>query len=201
MNFNKIASDVIADFRRNEPAVHFNDDLTMQAFKQIIEPITVDLNAETVYALCMESLYYTYYPPLFMKDVEEVSYAFIIKSLKELFTEPLNSHIQVIEEYKWLPKQLEDVLEWGYTIFEKAKDAYSVAPSGEDVDIAIDLYSKMVQAREQFNSLDYVYRTKNDIMQMYERELAESQLDLNVVKGDKSVLSQRLSERVDSPFK
>lgn len=56
----------------------------------------------------------------------------------------------------------------------------------------------MIDTRKELNSIEYIYRNCNEILDIYERELSESQLDIDTIKGNKLLLSLRMADYIEN---
>ena len=72
---------------------------------------------------------------------------------------------------------------------------FGIVEEEEDVD---ELFSQMVDARKELDSLEYIYRSYNEVLDIYERELSESQLDIDTIKGNKLLLSFRMADYIEN---
>ncbi len=194
MKFEKIIEDVIRDYNRNN-GCSLKHEVTGKVLAKSIRIFEEEIEIGDAYALCMECLYYLNEMDA-LSDIEEEGDIELF--LKDFFSQGLDELLAKAEPYKWIPKTLEEVLQKGYLIFEKAKEAYfmfGIVEEEEDVD---ELFSQMVDARKELDSLEYIYRSYNEVLDIYERELSESQLDMDTIKGNKLLLSFRMADYIEN---
>lgn len=182
MDIKKIVEDVIKDFNReNERKLTYDkvgDTLVSQ-----IECIEKNLEPGNVYALCNRCLYCVLLGSednlVNIENKKELT-VFVKKSLED--AQRLGVSI-----YRWRPEILERVYGLGLEIFDIAKKAYFIMEPEESKDKemkeADNLYSQMIAVKEELDSLEYVYASKEEILKLYEDELSESTSDLNTIKG------------------
>ena len=84
-----------------------------------------------------------------------------------------------------------------YRLFEMAKKAYFGERDAKEVEKANNIFEEMLLAREKLEE-DYKYRSKKDIIGLYEQEISESQLDVDMICEQNMFLSYRLSEYLQS---
>ena len=136
-----------------------------------------------MYALCNRCLYCVLLGSednlVNIENKKELT-AFVKKSLED--AQRLGVSI-----YRWRPEILERVYGLGLEIFDIAKKAYFIMEPEESKDKemkeADNLYSQMLAVKEELDSLEYVYASKEEILKLYEDELSESTSDLNTIKG------------------
>lgn len=100
---------------------------------------------------------------------------------------------KVIDSIFWVPDIMNTVFEYSYEIFDWAKKVVL----DPDVNAPIyDLESKydfIVDAKRVLLDTVYTYTSKYKILDIYEEILAESKLDMRVIKGDRSIWSNRMN--------
>lgn len=183
MYIKKIVEDVIKDFNReNERKLTYDkvgDTLVSQ-----IECICMEKNLEpgNVYALCNRCLYCVLLGSednlVDIENKKELT-AFVKKSLED-------AQRTGVSIYRWRPEILERAYGIGLEIFDIAKKAYFIMPEenkDKEMKEADNLYSQMLAVKEELDSLEYVYASKEEILKLYEEELSESTSDLNTIKG------------------
>lgn len=167
------------------------------------------LSAEDIYAVCMECLYYLTDMKM-EKDKKDKGVSTDNADINDteslinnFFSKDLVDTLESSEPYKWIPKALEGVLQASYEIFEEAKQYYYTYDfhSKQDISMVKRLFSKIVDAREELSTLQCVYRSHADIMRIYEQELSESQLDIDLITtGNKLMLSLRLADYIETHY-
>lgn len=192
MRFEKTIKDVIRDYNRNNEC-SLNYEVFGKAFANSISSYEMEIG--DAYALCMECIYYLNEMDVSMDDEDKDDMESI---LKDFFSQDLDNLLEYAEPYKWIPQVLEKVLKQSYLIFEEAKEFYfmfGVVDKSYNVD---ELFFQMTDARKELDSLEYIYRSYNEIIDIYERELSESQLDIDTIKGNKLLLSLRMADYIEN---
>lgn len=194
MKLEKIIEDVIEDYKKNSDS-SLDSDKIGKALNNSISPFETELEMGEVYALCMECIYYLVDKGVLIDDAGEDEVELLVK---EFFLKDLDDILAKSEPYKWIPKTLEKVLQMSYTIFEKAKESYLMPDSDEKNSNVDNLFSQMLDAKKELDSLKYIYRRYNEILGMYEKEISESQLDIDMIKGNKLLLSFRMADYIET---
>lgn len=100
---------------------------------------------------------------------------------------------KVIDSIFWVPDIMNTVFKYSYEIFDWAKKVIL----DPDVKASIgDLESKydfIVDAKKVLLDTEYTYTSKYKILDIYEEILTESKLDMRVIKGDRSIWSNRMN--------
>lgn len=199
MQVEQIIKDVIADFIRNS-GNSFDCELLSKALSNSVKAFETELEVGEIYALCMECICYIYYTEC-DENFTDANYEGNVEQLVEkFFSRDLEDILADSEPYKWIPEILERVLHMSYVIFEEAKEAYFMLGAVGKSDNADSLLAQMIDAREELNSIECIYRNRNEILEIYEEELSESQLDVDTIKGDKLFLSFRMADYIENSY-
>ncbi|WP_461810953.1 hypothetical protein [Faecalimonas sp.] len=147
--------------------------------------------AENIYALVIEFMYcYLLDESSELKNIEDNSMEVIIQ---DYLSHSIEWHIERDETFKWYPKVLDQVWNDSHCLFEMAKDAYVGNRNIENTEKANSLFERILSVRETLEQENYRYRSKEDILDLYEHEISESQLDLDLISEESIFLSFRLS--------
>lgn len=190
MHYKDVIVDAIADFNNNNS--DDNDKFSnSRALERICEHYK-ELDAENIYGLCM---YYLYY---FRSDKENDG-ALSDDSIEESFIKILptnfNELLSRIELFKWIPASFSKVLKLSLEIFEEAKEVYyNENASANDAE---EKFKEIVDLKTEIENEDYKYRNRNDILEEYETVLSECILDIDTIKGERSVHSIRLGNYIE----
>lgn len=195
MNIEQIVRDVIVDYNKRNHEDSLNYALISKVLVNLIRPFENELEIRDVYAICMESLYY-------LNDIDEDGIGTIDKNdiefiLGDHFSQGLDELLAWSESYAWIPETLEKVLKLSYSIFEIAKEAYFLFGNAEGKDNVDNLFSQMVEAKKELDTLEYKYRSYNEILYLYEQAIFESQLDINTIKGERFIISMRMADYIE----
>lgn len=194
MKVEKIIKDVIEDYNRNG-GHSFDCEQIRKALNNSVKAFETELEVGETYALCMECIYYLENN----ENFTDANYEGNVEQLVEkFFSQDLEDILAKSEPYKWIPETLEKVLQMSYAIFEEAKEAYFMFGVGGKSDKVDNLLAQMIDARKELNSIEYIYRNCNEILDIYERELSESQLDIDTIKGNKLLLSLRMADYIEN---
>ena len=105
-------------------------------------------------------------------------------------------------EYAWIPECLEELYCLGKEILDKAEDAYfSIEQDEEMINVRKD-YDKKIEKihnelARQLDEEEFPYRDKFEIIDLYNRERSEIELDLNTMCGERFAVSFRLRDRIE----
>lgn len=188
MDTKTIVKEVIKDFKK-ECDCDFTENTICEIMIRLIEPYEENLNVEEKYAVFLSALYYLKYKG----EIEEtINDEFSEKILDNYFSKDLDELLDNAEVYKWVPEELNEVTNWGNEIFVAAKEKYFEPESNVNVEKYNKLFSQMVEMKKKLESIEYIYRNKNEIMDIYEKEISESQLDINTIQGNRIISSFRL---------
>lgn len=188
MDTKTIVKEVIKDFKK-ECDCDFTENTICEIMIRLIEPYEENLNVEEKYAVFLSALYYLKYKG----EIEEtINDEFSEKILDNYFSKDLDELLDNAEVYKWVPEELNEVTNWGNEIFVAAKEKYFEPESNVDVEKYNNLFSQMVEMKKKLESIEYIYRNKNEIMDIYGKEISESQLDINTIQGNRIISSFRL---------
>lgn len=199
MKIEKIIKDVIEDYNRNSESP-LNSEQISKVLVNSMRAIETKLKEGEVYAVCMQCIYYLLENEVIIDTPWEcyVEECDVEKFVEKFFLQDMTDILAYSEPFEWIPEPLEKVLKMGYTIFEAAKDAYYMFGAGVGSANVDNLYSQMIDARNELDSLEYIYRNYNEILAIYEQELSESQLDIDTIKGEKLMLSLRMAEYIEN---
>lgn len=116
--------------------------------------------------------------------------------IEEYLSKPIEWHIERNGIFKWEPKILDEVRKDGKMLFEIAKESYFKHcfedSNTENIEKANNIFERMLSVREILEKEDYRYRSKRAIIDLYEQEISESQLDLAVIVENRLFMSFRL---------
>ncbi len=194
MKIERIIKDVIDDYSRN-CEILFGREHISKVLSSSMKENGANLEVGEVYAVCMECIYYLIEKGVSIDATDDGEVELLVG---DFFEQDLADILAKSEPYKWIPETLEKVLQMSYAIFEKAKEAYfmfGVVGETEKVD---NLLTQMFDARKELDSLEYIYRDYNEIIEVYERELSESQLDIDTINGNKLLLSLRMTDYIEN---
>lgn len=192
MELKQIVKDVLKDFNRDS-GVKVKEGIVEEFLLSQMKSIGDTIDEENAYAICMYSLYWIIDET---SNFDDISPDEINQLLAECIIGAQGEILGIVEQFKWMPETLIGVYKDSYELFEMAKQAYF--DSDEEYAIKVDiLLGRIESVRSTLESENYLYRSKQDIIQLYEHEVSECQLDVDTTKGNRHILSFRLSEYVD----
>lgn len=194
MNLKNFIIDVMKDFERINK-IQIQQNIILDCILKSGEFDLEHYGAENLYALVMEFMYFLKNRLDELDDIDEK----IINRLLTLYlSDGIIIHLERIEIYKWVPEVMEKVWEDGQKLFEMAKNAYFVERNVENTENANIIFDRILLARKSLEKENYKYRNKKDVIDLYEQEVSESQLDMDVIERESIFLSFRLSEYIQS---
>lgn len=102
----------------------------------------------------------------------------------------------VMMQFGWRPEALLRVYDLGHEILEVAKTAWLDGNKwhAEDNELkyVTKLYNQMQAAKEELESLEYVYTYKDVIMELYNGVVADTKKDVDTINGDMVHISDAL---------
>lgn len=193
MDLRDIVIDVINDFQRI---------YSIKVDERIIEIIlsrnewNLELyGIENGYALLMELMHFVQSEIEELQNVDENK----LNNILDVYIgDGIGTHIDELEAYKWVPEVLEKAWKDGQKIFDIAKNVYFGNCDMSSKEVANKLFESIHMVAILLEKEDYKYRDKKDIFEMYEHELSESQLDIDLINEDSMFMSLRLSEYIQS---
>ena len=184
LSFEQVLNDALLDFQE-QYIPDMNTGQFSAPFNQVLYPVVENMAEREMYCCCSCCIWEIYsrycgYTPGVQRSVEEkaekrykdaitlnnLSEGEIIASLKNtvgIITDPTWS--EWLEQFVWEPAVLKQVHDDSFAILMKVETYYYHL----DVDTAVieevdSLFERVVKAREQLESLNYIYRQKDYVM-------------------------------------
>jgi hypothetical protein len=194
MDLRSIIIDVIKDFERIN-SLKVDSDKIIEVVLSQKEWSLESYGIENEYALVMELMYFLQSE---IDDLRDIDKNRLNKLVGLYIGDGINTHIEKIEVFKWVPEVLEKTWEDGQKLFDIAKNVYFGKGDNLSKEVANTLFESIQMASVSLEGANYKYRDKKEILEMYEHELSESQLDIDMINEGGMFMSLRLSEYIQS---
>lgn len=194
IGFNELVNDVINDFNRRYET-EFTYKLVGDALVERLHLISTfePIMCSDAYAFCFYCLYSLCceIEGGLVTDAEAFGASILFGPSEEYL-----KNKAVMMQFGWRPEALLRIYDLGHEILEVAKTAWLDGNKWHAEDSVLKyvnkLYNQMQAAKEELESLEYVYTSKDMIMELYNGVVVDAKKDIDTINGDMVHISEAL---------
>lgn len=196
--FGKLVDDVVKDYNRRLLQL-VNAEVVKEPMLNHIRQYTGEFDLGDYYAVCMKAMYYL--DKCSDHRINGMKRDKIDACLDDFFSEDIDILIDTARVHRWLPEVVERAIKFSSDIYKIAQNSYDVGITPMDIQTAGVLLSQLNSLYIDINRVNCTYESREYVLEVYNREKSESELDMKLINGDKKSLSKRMEEYISNSIR
>lgn len=196
--FGKLVDDVVKDYNRRLLQL-VNAEVVKEPMLNHIRQYTGEFDLGDYYAVCMKAMYYL--DKCSDHRINWMKRDKIDACLDDFFSEDIDILIDTARVHRWLPEVVERAIKFSNDIYKIAQNSYDVGITPMDIQTAGVLLSQLNSLYIDINRVNCTYESREYVLEVYNREKSESELDMKLINGDKKSLSKRMEEYISNSIR